>query len=72
MYVKAAVAEQFGQSYYVTGQIATLEMRSGRLAWLNAGHVLPLLVPHRLIRRRTRMHRTSSHPQKPEFVTTRA
>ncbi len=38
------IAEQFGQSYYVTGQIATLEMSSGRLTWLNAGHVLPLLV----------------------------
>ena len=38
------IAEQFGQSYYVTGQIASLEMSSGRLTWLNAGHVLPLLV----------------------------
>ena len=38
------IAEQFGQSYYVTGQIATLELSSGRLTWLNAGHVLPLLV----------------------------
>jgi serine phosphatase RsbU (regulator of sigma subunit) len=38
------IAEQFGQSYYVTGQIATLEMSSGRLTWLNAGHVRPLLV----------------------------
>jgi len=38
------IAEQFGQSYYVTGQIATLDASSGRLTWLNAGHVLPLLV----------------------------
>lgn len=38
------IAEQFGQSYYVTGQIATLDTGSGRLTWLNAGHVLPLLV----------------------------
>ena len=38
------IAEQFGQSYYVTGQIATLDLSSGRLTWLNAGHVLPLLV----------------------------
>ncbi len=38
------IAEQFGQSYYVTAQIATLEINSGRLTWLNAGHVLPLLV----------------------------
>jgi serine phosphatase RsbU (regulator of sigma subunit) len=38
------IAEQFGQSYYVTGQIATLDVASGRLTWVNAGHVLPLLV----------------------------
>ncbi len=38
------IAEQFGQSYYVTGQIATVDVSSGRLMWLNAGHVLPLLV----------------------------
>jgi len=38
------IVEQFGQSYYVTGQLATLDMSSGRLSWLNAGHVLPLLV----------------------------
>ncbi len=38
------IAEQFGHSYFVTGQIATLELSSGRLTWLNAGHVLPLLV----------------------------
>lgn len=38
------LSEQFGQSYYVTGQIATLDAGSGRLSWVNAGHVLPLLV----------------------------
>ena len=38
------IAEQFGQSYYVTGQIATLDTSSGQLRWLNAGHVLPLLI----------------------------
>ena len=38
------IAEQFGQCHFVTGQIATLEMSSGQLTWLNAGHVLPLLV----------------------------
>ena len=38
------IAEQFGQSFYVTGQIATLDTGSGLLTWLNAGHVLPLLV----------------------------
>lgn len=38
------VSEQFGHSYYVTGQIASLDTSNGRLSWLNAGHVLPLLV----------------------------
>lgn len=38
------IAEQFGQSFYVTGQIASLDLGNGRLSWLNAGHVLPLLV----------------------------
>ena len=38
------IAEQFGQSFYVTGQLASLDVGNGRLSWLNAGHVLPLLV----------------------------
>lgn len=37
------IADQFGHCYYVTGQIASLD-NHGRLTWLNAGHVLPLLV----------------------------
>lgn len=35
---------QFSDSSYVTGQIGTLEVRTGRLSWLNAGHPLPLLM----------------------------
>ena len=42
--VDRRIAEEFGQSFYVTGQIATLDVESGRLMWLNAGHVLPLLI----------------------------
>ena len=42
--VDRRIAEQFGRSYYVTGQIATLDVGNGRLTWLNGGHVLPLLV----------------------------
>jgi hypothetical protein len=38
------IAEQFGRSFYVTGQIASLDTNNGQLSWLNAGHVLPLLV----------------------------
>src|SRR4051794_4768566 len=33
------IAEQFGRSFYVTGQIASLDTNNGRLSWLNAGHV---------------------------------
>jgi serine phosphatase RsbU (regulator of sigma subunit) len=34
----------FGNFFYVTGQIGTFDVRTGRLTWLNAGHPLPLLV----------------------------
>jgi serine phosphatase RsbU (regulator of sigma subunit) len=36
--------EQFGKCFYVTGQIGTLDVDTGQLSWLNAGHPLPLLV----------------------------
>lgn len=35
---------QFDAQSYVTGQIGALDVPSGRLSWLNAGHPLPLLV----------------------------
>jgi hypothetical protein len=40
----SVIEAQFGESYFVTGQIGRLDVRSGRLSWLNAGHPLPLLV----------------------------
>jgi serine phosphatase RsbU (regulator of sigma subunit) len=42
--VDRIIAEQFGHSFYVTGQIASLDIASGVLTWLNAGHPLPMLV----------------------------
>lgn len=42
--VDRIIAEQFGHSFYVTGQIASLDLDSGVLTWLNAGHPLPMLV----------------------------
>lgn len=39
-----AIATQFGDSYYVTGLIGTVDLKSGTLRWVNAGHVLPMLV----------------------------
>jgi serine phosphatase RsbU (regulator of sigma subunit) len=34
----------FGNCYYVTGQLGSLDVETGVLTWLNAGHVLPMLV----------------------------
>ena len=39
-----SIAAQFGDSYYVTGVIGSLDLRHGTLTWINAGHVLPMLV----------------------------
>jgi hypothetical protein len=39
-----AIATQFGESYFVTGLIGSLDLESGALTWINAGHVLPMLV----------------------------
>jgi hypothetical protein len=39
-----AIATQFGNSYFVTGLVGTLDLHSGTLTWINAGHVLPMLV----------------------------
>jgi serine phosphatase RsbU (regulator of sigma subunit) len=38
------MVRHFGNSNYVTGQLASLELSSGVLTWINAGHLLPLLV----------------------------
>jgi serine phosphatase RsbU (regulator of sigma subunit) len=40
----AILEAEFGESYFVTGQIGALELATGELSWLNAGHPLPLLV----------------------------
>ncbi len=40
----AVIAGQFGASNYVTGQLGSLDLSSGMLTWINAGHVLPMLV----------------------------
>jgi serine phosphatase RsbU (regulator of sigma subunit) len=38
------IDRHFGNSNYVTGQLASLDLASGVLTWVNAGHLLPLLV----------------------------
>ncbi len=40
---------QFGNSYFVTGQLCSLDVTDGTLTWINAGHVLPLHVRGRTL-----------------------
>lgn len=40
------LVDSFGGERFVTGQLARLDLRSGRLTWTNAGHPLPLHVRH--------------------------
>ena len=42
--VDALISAQFGSSYYVTGIVGTLDLDTGTLRWVTAGHVLPMLV----------------------------
>jgi serine phosphatase RsbU (regulator of sigma subunit) len=39
----SVVADQFGAEKFVTGQLVRLEIPTGRLTWVNAGHPRPLL-----------------------------
>ena len=38
------IEAQFGYSYFVTAQFGSLDLDTGQLTWLNAGHPPPLLV----------------------------
>jgi serine phosphatase RsbU (regulator of sigma subunit) len=42
--IDAAVFEQYPTSRFVTGLIAQLDLASGRLRWISAGHPAPLLL----------------------------
>jgi serine phosphatase RsbU (regulator of sigma subunit) len=47
----AAIEEQFGPEQFVTAQMMRLDIATGRLQWVNAGHPAPLLIRgHRVIR----------------------
>jgi serine phosphatase RsbU (regulator of sigma subunit) len=39
-----AIASQFSNSAFSTGLLGTLDLPTGNLSWLNAGHPLPLLI----------------------------
>lgn len=38
------VESQFGDASFVTAQIASLDLRTGMMTWVNAGHMPPLLI----------------------------
>ena len=42
--VDEAIAGQFGASQFATGVLARLDIDTGRLRWINAGHPVPLIV----------------------------
>jgi serine phosphatase RsbU (regulator of sigma subunit) len=46
----AAIDTQFGPDHFVTAQMMRLDVRSGHLQWVNAGHPAPLLIrDHRVV-----------------------
>jgi hypothetical protein len=42
--VNAAIADQFGASQFATAALARLDLDTGRLRWINAGHPPPLIL----------------------------
>lgn len=44
--IDVAIAEQFPQGHFVTGLLLDLEVRTGLLSWVSAGHLPPLLIRH--------------------------
>jgi serine phosphatase RsbU (regulator of sigma subunit) len=42
--INAAIATQFGASQFATAVVARLDIDTGRLRWINAGHPQPLIV----------------------------
>lgn len=57
--IDAAIVAQFPDSCFVTGQLAELDLRTGDLSWVNAGHPLPLLLRDRQV------HTISTGPDRP-------
>jgi serine phosphatase RsbU (regulator of sigma subunit) len=49
-FMDTAIDEQFGPDHFVTAQMMRLDVRSGHLQWVNAGHPAPLLIrDHRVV-----------------------
>lgn len=53
-----AIASQFAEDHFLTAQMARLDVGSGRLQWVNAGHPHPLLMRHRRVVRVLDSHTT--------------
>ncbi|WP_432590519.1 PP2C family protein-serine/threonine phosphatase [Streptomyces sp. HD1123-B1] len=50
-FMDQAIAEQFGPDHFATAQMMRLNVATGRLQWVNAGHPAPLLIRgHRVTR----------------------
>jgi serine phosphatase RsbU (regulator of sigma subunit) len=50
-FMDRAIAEQFGPDHFVTAQMMRLNIATGHLQWVNAGHPAPLLIrDHRVVR----------------------
>ncbi|MGY6025335.1 PP2C family protein-serine/threonine phosphatase [Streptomyces spinosirectus] len=43
-FMDRAIADQFGPDHFVTAQLMDLNIATGRLRWVNAGHPAPLLI----------------------------
>jgi serine phosphatase RsbU (regulator of sigma subunit) len=43
-FMDQAIAEQFGPEHFVTAQMMRLDIATGHLQWVNAGHPAPLLI----------------------------
>ncbi|WP_344591548.1 PP2C family protein-serine/threonine phosphatase [Actinomadura vinacea] len=51
-FMDSAIVEQFEPEQFVTAQMSRLDIRTGHLEWVNAGHPAPLLIrDHRVVRR---------------------
>ena len=56
-FMDKAIAEQFGPDHFVTAQMMCLDIATGRLRWVNAGHPAPLLIREReVVRQLDRPH----------------
>ncbi|MBA9003002.1 PP2C family protein-serine/threonine phosphatase [Thermomonospora cellulosilytica] len=49
VYMDTAINEQFGPEQFVTAQMSRLDIATGRLEWVNAGHPAPLLIRDRRV-----------------------